>query len=247
LHYRVLLFDLFGTVVRFTREVPETETAGRLRRSTMGWLDDAVRRELPDVPLEQFLRAMQGVTEDIVRGRPPEHHEVQSRERFRRAIASAGYRGGDAAGIAERLSLTHMAYLAARTEMPAAHGSLLRQLANEMSVGLVSNFDHAPTAHSILRRDGIADLFETTIISAEMGRRKPHPSIFHAALEQLDGRPDETLFVGDSLADDVAGGHSAGIDVAWINPKGVEVPSGTPVPRHQIRSLMELRGILGLV
>jgi putative hydrolase of the HAD superfamily len=244
--YRVLLFDLFGTIVRFTSEVPETQTAGRVRRSTMGWLDDQVRRELPDVPFDDFLRAMGAVTEEIVRARPPEHHEVQSSERFRRALAGVGYRGEDAAAIAERLSLVHMAYLAARTEMPTAHQTLLRELSGKMVLGLVSNFDHAPTAHAILRREEIADLFAATIISAETGRRKPHPSIFHAALRQLGAGPEEALFVGDSLADDVRGGHAAGIDVAWINPKEIEVPRGTPVPRYQIRSLPELRDVVEL-
>lgn len=212
----------------------------------MGWLEESVRRELPGVPLDEFLRAMAAVTEDIVRARPPEHHEVQSRERFRRALESLGQRGEDASAVAERLSLAHMAHLAARTEMPAAHGALLRELSGMRTIGLVSNFDHAPTAHSILRREGIADLFETTIISADMGRRKPHPSIFQAALRQLDGRPEEALFIGDSLADDVAGGHAAGIDVAWINPKGREVPAGASPPRYQIQSLVELRAVLGL-
>jgi putative hydrolase of the HAD superfamily len=137
-----------------------------------------------------------------------------------------------------------MAYLAARTEMPSSHGALLRELSDKLVLGLVSNFDHAPTAHSILRREGIADLFAATVISAEMGHRKPHPSIFRAALRQLDARPDEALFVGDSLADDVLGGHAAGIDVAWINAMGIEIPAGTPVPRYQIRSLPELRDVL---
>jgi HAD superfamily hydrolase (TIGR01549 family) len=246
LPYRVLLFDLFGTIVQFTPDVPETQAAGRSRRSAMGWLEEQAGRELPGVPFDGFLDAMREVTEEIIQARPPEHHEVQSRERFRRALACLGYCGDGALAIAERLSLAHMAHLAARTEMPAPHGALLRELSDKLPVGLVSNFDHAPTAHSILRREGIADLFAATIISAEMGRRKPHPSIFHAALLQLDGQPEETLFVGDSLADDVLGGHAAGIDVAWINSKGIDVPAGTPVPRYQIRSLPELSDILGV-
>lgn len=245
MEYRVLLFDLFGTVVRFTPEVPTTQTAGRLRRSTMSWIEEEVRHELPGVPFEEFLHGMGTVTEEIVRGRPPEHREVQSRERFRRALLRVGYRGEDAPGIAERLSLVHMSYLAARTEMPPEHGSLLRELSAKVEIGLVSNFDHAPTAHSILRREGIANLFRVTVVSAEIGRRKPHPSIFHAALDRLHARPKEALFVGDSFDDDVLGGHAAGVDVAWINSKGIEAPAGGRRPRYEIRSLLELRSLMG--
>lgn len=241
--YRAVLFDLFGTVVLFTPAVPEAQTAGRVRRSTMDWLAAELRRELPDVAFDEFLRAMGTVTEEIVRGRAPEHHEVQSRERFRRALELVGH-GDDA--LAERLCGAHMAYLAARTEMPPSHGTLLREASSELLVGLVSNFDHGPTAHSILRREGIADLFSATIISADVGRRKPHPSIFQAALRQLNVPPEEALFVGDSLEDDVLGGHAAGIDVAWINSKGFDFPPGIQVPRYQIRSFLELRELLGL-
>ena len=49
---------------------------------------------------------------------------------------------------------------------------------------MVSNFDYSPTCLAILEREGIADLFETIVISDEVGWRKPKPVIFETALER---------------------------------------------------------------
>ena len=245
--YRVLLFDLFGTVVHFVARVPFVRVAGGEHRSPLHWLQSQVQSELPDVPFEEFLAAIAAVTEEIIRARPPEYLEVSSRERFRRTLLRLGWRGPDPTTVAERLSLVHMAHLAERTAMPPEHGPLLRTLAERYPLGLVSNFDHGPTAHAILRRDGLDTLFTATVISADFGRRKPHPAIFQAAVRQLGAEPAEALYVGDTVTDDVDGAHAAGLDVVWINPDGAEVPHGHAAPTFSISSLTELPGVLASI
>src|SRR5439155_9235244 len=107
-----------------------------------------------------------------------------------------------APAVAERLSLAHMAHLAAQTRLPAGHDAVLNDLGGRYRLGLVSNFDHAPTARRILADHGIARCFDPIVISDEVGRRKPHPAIFAVALRAIDVRADEALFVGDSVTDD---------------------------------------------
>lgn len=238
-----LLFDLFGTVVQFKPQVPTVEVAGTPWRTTMGWLRETAEHELPHVPFDDLLPALMQVTEDIVRARPPEYFEVPSRERFRRALLRVGATQ-HAADIAERLSLAHMAHLASMTLLPAEHTSLLQRLAGRYRLALVSNFDHGPTARRVLRDHGIAGFFPTTLISAEFGRRKPHPAIFAAALHRLGVHADEALFIGDSLGDDVLGAHNAGVAVAWLNAKGIPLTPGTPAPRHVIARLTDLPAVL---
>ena len=86
------------------------------------------------------------------------------------------------------------------------------------------------------------DCFHTTLISDDFGRRKPHPAIFHAALDRLAGRADEALYVGDTAADDIAGAQAAGIDVAWLNRRDEAPPD--PPPTYTLRQLTDLRDIL---
>jgi HAD superfamily hydrolase (TIGR01549 family) len=238
--YRVVLLDLFGTVVHFVTPPPGAA------RGTFDWLRAPLDAQRPGVAFDDFRRALLEVSAELLAARAPHHREVPSRERFRRALARADA-GTDPASpastaAAEALSLAHMAHLAAQTEMPAAHVDLLHGLAQRYRVGLVSNFDHAPTARAVLLRHGVADCFHATVISDDFGRRKPHPAIFHAALERLGAQPDDALYVGDTAAEDVVGAQAAGVDVAWLNRHGEAPPD--PPPTYTLRALTELRRVL---
>ena len=241
---RALLFDLFGTVVQFKPQVPTVEVAGTAWRSTMGWLRETAEHELPHVPFDDLLAALMQVTADIVRERPPDYIEVPSRERFCRALMRVGIAGEDASAVAERLSLAHMAHLASMTVLPAGHVPLLNDVARRYQLALVSNFDHGPTARRVLNDHGIARFFPTTVISAEFGRRKPHPAIFEAALLGVRVSASDALFIGDSTGDDVMGAHHAGVPVVWLNVKNAPLPAHTPAPHHMIAQLTDLPAVL---
>lgn len=245
MRYRVLLLDLFGTVVFFSRTMPTIRGPGGSWRLAMQWLREPLREDLPETSFDAFLEAMAAVTEEIAAARAPEFFEVPSRERFRRTLDRLGVTGDRVPGLAERLSLMHMSRLAACAEFPPAYGALLRALAGRRRLGLVSNFDHGPTARAILARHDIASMFSVTVISDEVGRRKPHPAVFIEALRALESAREEALFVGDTLGEDVVGAQAAGIDVAWINASGVECPPTAPRPTYEIRSLADLPGVIG--
>ena len=241
---RAILFDLFGTVVHFATRVPAVQTASSQWRAAMQWLREAAQRELPAVAFDELLAALMRVTEQIVRERPPEYREVPSRERFRRALSHLGVPDELAPAIAARLSLVHMAYLASMTAVSPGCIELLAELASHYRLGLISNFDHAQTAHGIVRAHGLAPYFSTVVISEEFGRRKPHAAIFAAALQALDVGPAEALFVGDNLGEDVAGAHNAQLAVAWLNAKNEALPPDAPEPDYVIAELTDLRRLV---
>jgi HAD superfamily hydrolase (TIGR01549 family) len=243
MRYRVLLFDLFGTLVHLKPILgyaPGEEAGVR----PVEWLREPVHRDLPDVSFDDFLAALLEVTGEIVRARPPEYLEVDSPVRFRRALGRLGVDGAATGEIAERLCRAHMGYLAEQTEMPETHAALLRRLEREYRLGLISNFDHGPTAHEILEREGIASLFEVTLISADFGRRKPHPSIFAEALKRFAVDRQTALFIGDTIGEDVLGALAAEVDVAWINRKGEDIPQDSPQPTFTIERLADVERVL---
>jgi putative hydrolase of the HAD superfamily len=135
-----------------------------------------------------------------------------------------------------------MRYLAAATDMPAGHAPLLGALAARYRLGVVSNFDHPPTAQAVLARYRVHRHFAATVISADFGRRKPHPAIFAEALARLGSAPDEALYVGDTHGEDVVGGRAAGMDVVWLAPPGA--PDADPRPTHRIARLGELADLV---
>jgi putative hydrolase of the HAD superfamily len=127
---------------------------------------------------------------------------------------------------------------------PDHHGDLLRGLAKSHKLAVVSNFDYTPMAWHILEREAVADLFETVVVSDEVGWRKPKPVIFELALQRMGTAPGDALFVGDRADIDVAGAQGVGMAAAWINRDGSPLPEGVQAPEFEIRDLAELERIL---
>ncbi|MFN8626492.1 MAG: HAD family hydrolase [Candidatus Binatia bacterium] len=241
---RAILFDLFGTVVHFAARVPVAQAAGAPWRAAMQWLRQAAEEEVPQLGFEDLLTALMRVTEEIVRQRPPEYREVPSHERFRRALSQLGVDTDGVRAAAERLSLAHMAHLASLTILPEGHLRLLWKLGARYPLGLVSNFDHGPTARRVLDAHGLSSRFQTIVISDDFGRRKPHRSIFEAALQDLGASAEETLFIGDSLGDDVCGARNAHLRVAWLNPNREPAPADGVQPDYVIGCLADLNALV---
>ncbi len=100
----------------------------------------------------------------------------------------------------------------------------LEALRNQnLQVVLASNFDER--LHRVCK--GLAELqmISDCIISSEVGWRKPASQFFEAVCRRINCRPDEVLFVGDDLLNDIHGAHSAGMLAAWIDRRGE--PRGT--------------------
>ncbi len=81
-----------------------------------------------------------------------------------------------------------------------------------LALAVVSNSIFPSEYHlEDLRAFGLAPFFQTTLFSSEIGRRKPHPEIFRRALSALSLRPEEVIFVGDRMREDVVGPQKLGI------------------------------------
>lgn len=244
--YRAILFDLFNTVALFDPEkLPAFEWGGKTLRSTMGGVRPVVERLFPHVPFSLFFQIFTEVSRELGEVRSRDLREIPSLERFRQVLKRLGEPDSpESLARAQELSLVHMELLAVATEVPDDHRSLLAAVHKEYAMALVSNFDHAPTARAILQRWGVETHFDTVLISDEFGWRKPHRLIFSAALEQLGIKPQEALFVGDSLVDDVSGAKAASLDVVWVSYDGRECPADVPAPNFVVRSLSEVRNII---
>ena len=144
------------------------------------------------------------------------------------------------------LLATHMRELSKAAVFPAHHAPLLTALRARYRLAVVSNFDYTPTARLILEREGIADLFETVVVSDQVGWRKPKAVIFETALRGVGVGAAEALFVGDRVDIDVAGAHGVGMEAAWVNKEAAALPPGIRPPDFEIRDLGELAAILHL-
>ncbi len=111
---------------------------------------------------------------------------------------------------------------------------------------IVSNNQQA-TVEFLLEHAGIADRFDPVYgrqpTLEDVGRKKPAPYYLEQAIDALSA--DRPLFVGDSNVD-LAAAEAAGVDAAFIRR---EHRTDYPLdfePAHQIESLAELPGLLGV-
>ena len=56
--------------------------------------------------------------------------------------------------------------------------------------------------------------------------------------------PQDALYVGDSVADDVVGAKGAGLDVAWVNATDSALPASVPNADFVVRAIPELADVL---
>jgi len=71
---------------------------------------------------------------------------------------------------------------------------------------------------------------------------KPQKAFYEKILAVLSLRPEEVLFVGDSLTDDIYGPRQSGMKTCWVNRKGQ--PSPMLTPDYEVA---DLRGVLELL
>jgi putative hydrolase of the HAD superfamily len=143
------------------------------------------------------------------------------------------------------LDAEHRAWAPARSLGATTHALLEALRARGLRLGLVSNaFDPA----WLLRRDldemGVLERLDVTVFSSEVGKRKPHPEIFRRALEALDVVPEDALFVGDRLYEDVRGAGELGmttVQAVWF--RADEHPDGRE-PDFQAFTQMDLLNIV---
>jgi len=246
---KAVVIDLYDTLVSWNpHALPTIERHGREIRSTAPLLFPELESALgARFDREAFMEAHDSVAGEIMAERLGDNPiEITCLERFSRTLKRGGIPVADAQALAGRLRSIHMGRIRDVTHAPPERVAAIKKVAEHYRVGLISNFDDAETGDLIVRDTGIHELFETVIISADTGLRKPHPQIFRIALDRMKLAPHEVLYVGDTPHDDVLGSKRAGMHSAWIRRRDRDFPEGLPAPDLIISDLSELPEKLGL-
>jgi putative hydrolase of the HAD superfamily len=192
---QVLLFDFGGT----------------LDADGVAW-KDRFRWILGRTPSEQFDRAFYAA-DDALAGNIPKSLSFQETvERLSgnlaRELGLDAEQGRRTADVFYRTSL----------EKAEASRQILGRLATSFRLGIVSNF--YGNLAQICDDTGIGRHVGVVVDSAVVGFEKPDPRIFKAALSALDARPEDAVFVGDSLPRDMEGARNLGISHVYVAPEG---------------------------
>lgn len=93
-----------------------------------------------------------------------------------------------------------------------------------------------------MRSAGIGRYFKKVVLSDDIGVLKPRAAIFHFALSATQSQLDESLMIGDSWENDVAGAAGVGMHQVFYDVSG-----NSPLPfkpTYRIADLKDLFGIL---
>jgi putative hydrolase of the HAD superfamily len=82
-------------------------------------------------------------------------------------------------------------------------------------IGLVTNGKTRNQTDKVVS-SGLAEYFDTIVISDSVGVKKPDPQIFDIALSNLKGNASESLFIGDHQVNDYLGASKASLIAVWF-------------------------------
>jgi HAD superfamily hydrolase (TIGR01509 family) len=103
-----------------------------------------------------------------------------------------------------------------REELPLIDGAAaaVRRVAAAFRLAVASS-SNRPIIDAVLETAGIADLFETTVSSEEVGRGKPAPDVYLEAVRRLGVEPARSAAVEDS-GNGIRAAHAAGLRVLAV-------------------------------
>ena len=148
-----------------------------------------------------------------------------------------------ARAVAMRVEFTRRALI----PRPDALSTLAALRQNGYTLGLIS--DCSSEVPLLWQESAFADVFDTAIFSCSVGMKKPHPTIYQSACEQLGVVPERCLYVGDGSSDELSGALWYG-----MHPVLISYPDEADVIRYdaevwdgaRITSLTEVLSLVGI-
>lgn len=102
---------------------------------------------------------------------------------------------------------------------------VVERLKRSVTVCVGSTTDTEPLMRDLARSGITVDQIFT---SEDLRVYKPQKAFYEAILSALTLPPEEVLFVGDSLTDDIYGPRQVGMKTCWVNRKGQPAPVSPP-------------------
>jgi putative hydrolase of the HAD superfamily len=237
---QAVLLDYGHTLVDYAR--PEAELLEAYHRVNQR-LEVELECEVPQAA--ELLRALSvGIDEVVARSYAEgSEQEVDFGALYDQALAGLGL-GVSEATKAWAMLEEQRAWIKGLQPSPHAAPVLQELRGRGLKLCIVSNAAYpAPAMREHLRELGLLPIFDATVYSSEIGIRKPNRAIYDAALQRIGVAPEQAVFVGDRIREDVRGPRAVGIDTVLTHEfRQEDPPPDLEVP--VIASLAELPGLI---
>jgi putative hydrolase of the HAD superfamily len=95
--------------------------------------------------------------------------------------------------------------------------NILDELNGNYKLGVITNYMDGPTCRRVFDKLGYEGIFESLVVSAELGYRKPSKLLFETALKDTNSSPKSSLMVGDTFNADIVGANNVGMKNVLID------------------------------
>lgn len=116
---------------------------------------------------------------------------------------------------------------------------ILDYLSEKYQLHIITN-GFEEVQHLKLRNSGINDYFRSVTTSEDVGLKKPHPSVFNAALKKAATMPQKSIMIGDSFEADIVGAKNVGMHTLFFNYRNEKVSP----PFTSVNELLEIKRYL---
>ncbi|HNQ94746.1 MAG TPA: HAD-IA family hydrolase, partial [Anaerolineales bacterium] len=233
-----ILFDMGGTLRRTVKRAREEKHA--IIQKMIHQLDSNVAVEEFTTLLSQRAKAYKAWAEET-------HIELNESELWTKWMLP-DFPAEKVSGMAVQLNQLYRESIGIRTPLPESREVILELFRRGYRLGLVSNTTSSVEVPALLKELEITGCFETVILSAVIGKRKPNPNILLEATQRMGIAPEHCAYIGDRVDRDVAAARKAGFSNAIIlrdpnKPAADKRDEADLAPDYVIDNLRELLGI----
>jgi putative hydrolase of the HAD superfamily len=169
---------------------------------------DWLAQHLPDITRRYSMDGLREKRKALMQSRPELRNDLSEARRahFRELADECGYNHD---WIEDGFRVFH----AARQHVTYFEDVLpvLTQLSQRYTLVALTN------GNADVVRTGLGPYFAFQVSAADVQAAKPHPAMFHHAMQRAGVRADQTLHVGDHAIHDVQGAKAAGVRSVWVN------------------------------
>lgn len=195
--YRGCLFDLYDTLVGFNEQAYHAKN----RRIA----------ELCGVSCKQYVKTWKALVVDSNLGYYP-----RTEDRVLKMLSEMKVIGTES--VIKQIADEEHRFLREGSFLFDGAVCMLRNLrAKRLKLGLVTNA--SPSVWEVIGSKGLRKLLHCTIVSSQVGIRKPEAGIYLQALNRLGLRAKEAIFVGDGNDRELEGAKAVGLTTILIDPQ----------------------------
>jgi len=94
---------------------------------------------------------------------------------------------------------------------------LLMDLKDRYKLGVITNYMDGPTCRKIFEKLDYYSIFDSLVVSHELGYMKPAEILFRTAMRETCSKPESSVMVGDTYSADIVGGNRVGMKTILVD------------------------------